>query len=109
MEFDGKRGKPPPDTGGGTPPDTGGAETLLFTEGTAAHNILDIVWRFRAVADPDQAFGGKSNWRGAKDVFACLNTRGCLRQSLCVTEKRLSFVGQKVAIFVGRTIPFSRE
>jgi len=24
-----------------------------------------------------------------------LNTKGCLRQSLCVTQKRLSFVGQK--------------
>jgi len=39
----------------------------------------------------------------AKNVFTCLNTKGCLRQ------KRLSFVGQKVAIFVGRTMLFFRE
>jgi len=40
---------------------------------------------------------------GAKNVFTCLNTKGCLRQ------KRLSFVGQKAAIFVGRTVLFFRE
>ena len=46
---------------------------------------------------------------GGKNVFTCLNTKGCLRQSLCVTQKRLSFVGQKVAIFVCRTMLFFRE
>jgi len=33
----------------------------------------------------------------------------CLRQSLGVTPKWLPFVGQKVAIFVGRTMRFLRE
>jgi len=40
---------------------------------------------------------------GAKNVFTGLNTKGCLRQ------KRLSFVGKKVAIFVGGTMLFFRE
>jgi len=39
----------------------------------------------------------------AKNVFTCLNTKGCLRQ------KRLSFVGQKVAIVVGRNMLIFRE
>jgi len=39
----------------------------------------------------------------AKNAFTCLNTKGCLRQ------KRLSFVGQKVAIFVGRNMLIFRE
>jgi len=60
-----------------------------------------------AVADPDQAFGGKSN-RGRQKVFSCLNTKGCLRQSLGFTQKWLLFVGQKVATFVGRTMRFFR-
>jgi len=47
--------------------------------------------------------------RGAKNVFTCLNTKGCLRQSLCVPQKSLSFAGQKVAIFVGRIMLFVRE
>jgi len=53
-------------------------------------------------------WGGQSNW-GAPKCLHLLNTKGCLRQSLCVTHKRLSFVGQKVAIFVGRTMLFFRE
>jgi len=62
-----------------------------------------------AVEDPDQAFGGELKLRGAKKVFPRLSTKCCLRQSLCVTHKRLLFVGQKVAIFVGRTMRFYRE
>ena len=52
---------------------------------------------------------GEVKLGGAKNVFTCLNAKGCLRQSLCVTQKRLSFVGQKVASFVGRTMLFFRE
>jgi len=52
--------------------------------------------------------GGKSNW-GAPKCLHLLNTKGCLRQSLCVTQKRLSFVGKKVAVFVGRTMLFFKE
>jgi len=48
---------------------------------------------------------GGSQFGGAKNVFTCLNTKGCLWQS-CVTRKRLSFVGQEVNIFVGRTMLF---
>jgi len=55
------------------------------------------------VADPDHAFGVEVKFGGAKNVFTCLNTKGCLRQ------KRLSFVGQKVASSVGRTMLFFRE
>jgi len=43
----------------------------------------------QTVTDPDQAFGGG---------------RGCLRQSLGITQNWLRFVAKKVAIFVGRTI-----
>ena len=57
---------------------------------------------YKTVADPDQAFGGRQE-------FLHLNTKGCLRQSLCVTQKRLPFVGQRVAIFVGPTMRFFRE
>ena len=46
---------------------------------------------------------------GAKKVFTCLNTKVCLRQLLDVTLKWLPFVGQKVAVFVGRTMRFFRE
>jgi len=60
------------------------------------------------VSRPGVCGGRKSN-RGAKKVFACLNTKGSLQQSLGVTQKWLSFVGQKVAIFVGRTMQFFRE
>jgi len=63
---------------------------------------------FQSVADPDQAFGGQSNWAAPKCLHL-LNTKGCLRKSLCVTQKRLSFVGQKVAVFVGRTMLFFKE
>jgi len=53
------------------------------------------------VADPDLAFGGGAvKLGGAKNVFLCLNTKGCLQQSVCVTQTRLSFVGQKVAILL---------
>ena len=62
-----------------------------------------------SVADPDLAFGGAVKLGGAKNVFTCLNAKGCLGQSLCVTQKRLSFVGEKVAVFVGRTMRFFRE
>jgi len=56
-----------------------------------------------SVADPDQAFGGGSQIGGRQNVFTCSNTKGCLRQ------KKLSFVGQKVVIFVGGTMLFFRE
>jgi len=55
------------------------------------------------VSDPNQAFGGEVKLGGAKNVLTSLNTKGCLRQ------KRLSFLGQQVAIFVGRTMLFFRE
>jgi len=51
-------------------------------------------------------WGGAVKLGGAKKVFTCLNTKVCLRQSLGVTQKWLPFVGQKVAIFVGRTMGF---
>jgi len=47
--------------------------------------------------------------RCAKKVFACLNTRVCMRQSSGVTQMWLPFVDQKVAIFLGRTMRFFRE
>jgi len=56
------------------------------------------------VADPDHAFGGEVKLGGAKNVFICLNTKGCLRQ-----KRGLSFLGQKVASSVGRTMLFFRE
>jgi len=52
-------------------------------------------------ASKPDSWGGQSNWGRQK----CLH----LQQSLCVTQKRLSFVGQKVAICVGRTMLFFRE
>jgi len=66
--------------------------------------VIHILLKSQPEADPDQAFRGAVKLGGAKNVFTCLNTKGCLRQSLCVTQKRLSFIGQKVAIFVGRTM-----
>jgi len=54
-------------------------------------------------------WGGAVKLGDAKNVLTCLNTKGCLRQSLCVTQKRLSFVGQKVVIFDGRTMLFFKE
>jgi len=48
-----------------------------------------------------RVLGGAVKLGGAKNVFTCLNTKGCLQQ------KRLSFVGQKVASFVGRIMLFS--
>jgi len=54
-----------------------------------------------SVADPGQAFGGAVKLGGAKNVFTCLNTKGCLRQ------KRLSFVGHKVAILLVELCYFS--
>ena len=44
---------------------------------------------------------------GDKKVFTCLCTKGCLRKSLCVTHKRLLFVGQKVAILLVELCDFS--
>ena len=46
---------------------------------------------------------------GAPKCLHLLYAKGCLRQSLCVTQKRSSFVGQKVAVFVGRTMLFFKE
>ena len=63
-----------------------------------------LQWRIQT-----RRLGGAVKVGGAKNVFTCLSTKGCLRQSLCVTHKRLLFVGQKVAIFVGRTMRFFRE
>jgi len=60
-----------------------------------------------AVADPHLAFGGAVKLGGAKNVFTCLNAKGCLRQSLCVTHKRLSFLGEKVAILLAELCYFS--
>jgi len=51
---------------------------------------------------------GRSQIGGRGKVFTCLNTKGCLRQPLSVTQKWLPFVGQKVAVFVGRTRQFFR-
>jgi len=39
----------------------------------------------------------------------CLNTKGRLRNSLSVIQKRLPFVVQKVTVFVGRTTRFFKE
>ena len=62
------------------------------------------------MADSDHAlYGGGSEIGGDKKVFTCLNIKGCLRQLLGVTQKWLPFVGQNVAIFVGRTMQFFRE
>jgi len=63
----------------------------------------------QSVADPEQAFGGGSQIGGRQEGFTCLNTRVCLRKSLGVTQKCLPFVGQKVAIFVSKTMLFFRE
>jgi len=60
-----------------------------------------------SVADPDPAFGGAVKLGGAKDVFTCLNAKGCLRQSLCVKQKKLSLVGEKVAILLVELCYFS--
>jgi len=50
---------------------------------------------------------GGSQIGGRQNVFTCLNTKRYLRQSLCVTQKRLSFVGQKVAILLVKLCYFS--
>jgi len=57
-------------------------------------------WRIQT-----RCLGEQSNW-GEPKCRHLLNTKGCLRQSLCVTQKRLPFVCQKVAVFVGRTMLF---
>ena len=44
--------------------------------------------------------GSRPGVWGAPKCLHMLNTKGYLRQSLCVTQKRLSFVGQKVAILL---------
>jgi len=64
---------------------------------------LSVQWRIQT-----RRLGG-SQIGGRQEVFNCLNTKVCLRQSLVVTQKWLPFVGQKVAIFVGRTMRFFRE
>ena len=44
------------------------------------------------MADPDRAFwGGAVKLGGAKNIFTCLNTKDCLRQSLCVTQEAIFF------------------
>jgi len=79
---------------------------------TASHSCFDLALMValarklvsdQTVADPDLAFGGAVKLGGAKIVFTCLNTKDCLRQ------KWLPFVGQKVAILVGRNMLFFTE
>ena len=66
-------------------------------------------WEKEPVADPDQEVGEGSQIGGRQEGFTCLNTKVCPRQSLGVTQKWSPLVGQKVAIFVGRTMLFFRE
>jgi len=47
--------------------------------------------------------------RGRQKVFVCLNTQGCLRQSLGITRKWLPVIGQESSIFVGRTMRSFRK
>ena len=63
--------------------------------------------RYSGGSKPD-VWGG-SQIGGRQEGFTCLNTKVCLRQSLGVTQKWLPFVGQKVAILVGRTMRIFRE
>jgi len=56
---------------------------------------------------PGVSGGGAVKLGVAKNVFTCLNTKGCLRQSLCVAQKRLSFVHQKVAVLLVELCYFS--
>ena len=72
-------------------------------------NHISMSTQMKTVADPDLAFGGAVKLGGAKNVFTCLNTKGCRRQSLCVTQLRLSFVGHKVAILLVELCYFSGQ
>jgi len=72
--------------------------------------MLRMQRELNTAADPDQAFGG-----GAKNVFTCLNTKGCLQQSLCVTQKPIIcrsksgyFCWSNYAIFQGITTVWKR-
>ena len=62
-----------------------------------------IQWRIQT----RRFWGGAVKLGVAKNVFTCLNTKGCLRQSLCVAQKRLSFVHQKVAVLLVELCYFS--
>jgi len=53
--------------------------------------------------------GGGSQILEGKKVVICVNTKGRLRNSLSVMQKRLLFVDQKVTVFVGRTMRFFNE
>jgi len=52
---------------------------------------------------------GCSQIGGRQKVFTCVSTKGCLRQSLCVTHKRLLFVGQKWLLLLVEICDFSRN
>ena len=80
-----------------------------YAENAVGLFTLQGARRFGAVGDPDQEFGGAVKLGDAKKVFTCLNTEVCLGQMLGATQKWLPFVGQKVAIFVGRTMQFFRD
>jgi len=47
------------------------------------------------VTDPDQGFGEQSNRGIPKSCSLFLNTQGCLRKSLGITQKWLRFKGQE--------------
>jgi len=66
-------------------------------------------WYFQTLADSDQAFVGGGSQIGEARQKDLRLLKKHLRQSLGVTQKWLPFVGQKVAIFVGRTMRFFRE
>jgi len=85
-------------------PDYHDSTTNLANSAVYSNCVAVSQWRIQT-----RRLGGAVKLRGAKNVFTCLKTKGCMRQSLCVTQRRLSFVGQKVAIFVGRTMLFFRE
>jgi len=59
---------------------------------------------------PTRRLGGSQiGGRGRQEGLHLLKYQVCLRITLGVTETWLSFIGQKVAIFVGQTMPFFRE
>ena len=70
---------------------------------------------FGSVGSRPGVWGEHSN-RERQKVFICINTKGCLRQSLGVTQMWLPFVGQKsgylccsnYAIFQGITTVWKR-
>jgi len=81
------------------------AKNIHLKFGCKRPSMLKVIAPYSTtVADPDHAFGGEVKLGGAKNVFICLNTKGCLRQ-----KRGLSFLGQKVASSVGRTMLFFRE